>query len=199
MSHGINHLEGMLRVWEDSCYLLDLLNRGFAATLPSYAPFRSRLKTGATANFGSFRRHLLESLDAGYDAVKYGRYLLPQPDSFPDLKNLARIPPALYGWSKHSRRIFDLSEDTQLILTCTDNQGMTWKDVDWPFNHFVIRFPLTIRRNDGLGFGAAMVSVVRNDRDRFATITLLPKALRKYVGLGLLAKSGLDGLLHAGK
>jgi len=200
MSNGINHLEGALSVWEDCCYLMDLLNRGYAATLPPTAGFRSLVRVGATANFSKFRQHLLGSLDAEFDLKTFGEYSIPNPDAFPDLQSIARIPPALFGWCRNSRRIFNLSQDLYLVLACTDNQGVTWQDIDLPFPDFALKLPYPIKRNDGLESDAVLVNTMPlTDGHQYLKISLLPNDLLRYTRIGNLARKHLQSLLHKGR
>jgi len=72
----------------------------------------------------------------------------------------------LYHWTRGSRRAFSIDEDLQLLLENTAIDSMTWADVPWPFESFVVLPARPLVSPDGAPVDCFLVSRGSHYRDR---------------------------------
>ena len=135
MSHLIVSLEQSLRIWEDFCFIINLLVR---------TQNRKKIKTdyhlyGPFLHFAEFRNYLLKSYH-DFDMHEFSQKFLEDRFSGQPLilKDMAEIPFELALWSYSSRRVYHLKSDMCYLLNATSIKNVCWKNVKLPFDAFAI-------------------------------------------------------------
>lgn len=135
MPHIIVSLEQTLRIWEDYCFIINLLAR---------TQIREKTKTdyhlyGPFLHFAEFRNYILKSYK-DFDMDEFSQKFLEDRFSGQPLilNDLAEIPFELALWSYSSRRIYHLKSDMCHLLNATSIKNVQWKNVRLPFDAFAI-------------------------------------------------------------
>ena len=135
MPHIIVSLEQTLRIWEDYCFIINLLAR---------TQIREKTKTdyhlyGPFLHFAEFRNYILKSY-ADFNMEEFSQKFLE--DRFTGqpliLHDLAELPFELALWSYSSRRAYHLKSDMCYLLNATSIKNVQWKQVKLPFDAFAI-------------------------------------------------------------
>lgn len=145
MLKSIDRLEQALRLWEDHCFLQHKIVQ-LVTLCPGQVDIsgpagvgckeRRQLNVGAFANFRSFRKYLLNSIHS-HAPFDFERYIgCKQVQDL--LGCLAWLPLSLWSWTRESRRVYHLSNELQLLLNMTSLNGVTWGEVELPFDSFAI-------------------------------------------------------------
>lgn len=144
-----NRIEQSLREWEDVCFMVGLGVKmsavgvdglTFEGPLKHWAGLRKYLLTYKRGEFFDHERFL------GPTGVQ--RQLMP----------IQLLPLALTSWTTSSRRIFHLSSDLQALLEGTSLGDLTFGDVTWPFDSFVVALESPIRDPHGNTYDCILVS-----------------------------------------
>lgn len=135
MPHIIVSLEQTLRIWEDYCFIINLLGR---------TQMREKTKTdynlyGPFLHFAEFRNYILKSYE-DFNMEEFSQKFLE--DRFTGqplvLHDLVEIPFELALWSYSSRRIYHLKSDMCHLLNATSIKNVKWKNVRLPFDAFTL-------------------------------------------------------------
>src|SRR3989344_2770685 len=181
MAH-VRRLEQLLRYWEDRCFILKQILIQYAGTqnqqqLPELGPLD---------HAPTFRRHLLESLDVPFDADRFRgstaiyRALLDYAGS-----TVANAPGALFAWTKHSRRVYQMSAELEQLLLVTSLKEITWADVPWPFPSFAVSLNTAIYSASGAPYDFLLISrETLPTVGEFVSIRLISSEFEKYEPLG---------------
>lgn len=148
MKRQFDRLEQALRLWEDSCYLLDFCNRinrltGQPATYQDIPQ---------ADHWGEFRDYLLHlNRNLPFD---HRRFLGESEERGVSVLEAWYFLPFLLGtWTSCSRRVYHLDSDLQTLLSLTSVDDVKWQDLSWPFESFVLSLdsPLVgMPRDDGV-------------------------------------------------
>lgn len=140
---AVPELEGVLRIWEDFWYVFSQ-----ARTLSDFGQNPSP-RLGALRNFTHFRRALLQARNSAPTLTEID--FAPPIEMALDttLNFIWRVPSMLLGWSRNSRRVYDLTEELEGILVATSLKDVVWKDVVFPFSSFGIRLPIPLIDGNG--------------------------------------------------
>ncbi len=97
------------------------------------------------------------------------------------------IPGMMYSWTKHSRRVYDLPEDLQLLFSNTSLAKADWSKVRLPFKSFLLNLSVPIIDRFNQEYKAILVSEYPSalyavpgrskDDDTYVTLTLIPESL----------------------
>lgn len=168
---AVLRLDQTLRYWEERCFLLNAetqLARGVGVR--PRVPF-----SGPIVHYPDLRGHLLRSYDEEFDKE---RFLGSDMRIADRLSPLSSFPYALYEWSKHSRRIFRISEDLQVQLENTSLDGVLWSDVKFPFDAYGIELESPISLSDDTSQDFILVhGFDLGNRRRGIVIRMLPTKL----------------------
>ncbi len=152
MTKTTQHLEGALRHWENTCYILN--TESTISKLSGQRPEAILPEEGPLIHNYTFRKHLLSLQDEPFDYDKYvgSKVIQNELDKYGNF--LSWIPCSLAAWTKSSRRIFHVSADLAYLLMATSLKDISWADVPWPFDSFAISLELPIlnRRGDKMDF-----------------------------------------------
>lgn len=153
----VGRLETILQVWEQILFLR-------SATLRSA---RVLLK-GALRNWPRLRKAILDrttpfnpsDFEIDSDVFKF---------HFHGLDCYRKLPETVADWSRCSRRVYQLSKDTQIDLELTSLSGVTWKDFYMPFPCFIVTLPIPLK---GIGDNLIDTLVVRLTATELEVIAL---------------------------
>ncbi len=135
MPHIIESLENALRLWEDNCFIINVLGRfenklGRKATFDLQGPF---------INFGDLREYIIKSFNELDPDDFYRKFIeIRKPNKPFMLGDLADLPFELCLWAHNSRRVYHLKSDLQLMLNATSINNVCWQDVKLPFESFAV-------------------------------------------------------------
>lgn len=135
-------LEQSIRVFEDTCFLQNAHNQ-FSRLMRKPLMFSTH---HAVANWQNLRKTLLDIQPNMTDEELRQKM---EPFHFaPAIRGNARVRDqeafldhvSLYvaRWIRDSRRVFNISEDLQLLLDATSLEGVTLEDLRLPFDSFLI-------------------------------------------------------------
>lgn len=148
----VNRLELALRWWEDRCFLYKMVAlyrqaRGQPCAYKAEGPL---------VNAPEFRKALMETPGEPPEGF-FDRFVLPTVMLKP-LGRLWMLPGEIAAWTIESRRIFRLSLDLQAMLNATSLDGVLWKDVQPPFDTFLMALPSPIKDANGREYDAVFFS-----------------------------------------
>lgn len=205
--HPIEALEHALRVYENATYAIDLIARAQklgAHLFPDkigYSPITT------PPGHRRFRDFLLDAATTPFDVqniAPYGGVLNHSLERYPEgFKSFIKenVPVALYRWSACSRRVFDLSNDLQLLLQNTDVKDVRISDVPWPFSTFAITIPQSLMEHADVR--CILVNVVHDpeepDKIRSFYIRLFPAKGAPHLTLELSERQDLERLFRQRK
>lgn len=184
----VQRLDAMLNLWEESMAYEYLMGRLYEYSKKidgkddpnSPAP----LLEGAVMNYRELRRHLLSLRSyQDYDAARFSQVKRagPVPRELVSTDALDGIFPTLLAqWRLTSSRIYNPSEDLELILVGTRLNELTWKDVTLPFDSFGIAAPVPVRvAHSEVPHDLILVNSVSGDEhaDRYLTVSVFPESL----------------------
>jgi hypothetical protein len=153
-----------VRAWEDLWYLIELRERIRAAM---NRPIEFTAPRRAVDNYRHFRQFLLHKLPEGkrLTLADFGAPSPPWHYSF-----WSHIPVVISGWSWNSRRVYHLQPELQRVLEHTTLEGMTWEDIQLPFNSFAIQLSLPQKLANGRECDVILVHVGTDGGWAFATL-----------------------------
>jgi len=132
MSHPMNRLEELLRIWENTFFVDSVLTReGLLTQDKVVVPH-----TGPLKHWRSLRAHLLEV--GGGAVYDQERFSLSDPLLKKVYSEHASFPHFLAEWTRSSRRVFHLTEELQALLLAMSLGEMRWTDILLPFDSFMI-------------------------------------------------------------
>ncbi len=108
----------------------------------------------STANFGTVRMALLDSLTRSFDWVKYvggtdlGDFAYDNY-SYGSVRRRFTLA-AIASWMMSSRRVLQLTPELQTLLSLTSLKNTDWSMLEWPFDSFVVNLaePMTYGRGE---------------------------------------------------
>ena len=175
-------LEKALMLWEDVSFLAGQLSLfGIKRKMRKAVPKEAFV--GPIKHHKEFREHVLKDVVSGkYD---YERFSSSIKLWMGGLRSLGTLPPALFSWNQHSRRVISLKSDIQTLLSATSLDGITWQDIKLPFKSFILFLedPIIGKNNveyDCILFGEIAKHLFGSDTMSRFEFLLLPKTLDEY-------------------
>ncbi len=170
-----HRLEQVLRVWEDFWLVTSLVVKYH---------FSPDQRVGLPMYWQDFRHHLKNEVDQlnGIDAARFTIH----PKTISTNTFLSEIQVLLASWTQHSRRIFTLTPDLQILLDATSLEGVTFNDVELPFQTFAIALPQPLIDTVGNKHDFIVVSnqyLNKGDPVRTLIIQLINSSFGQYVPL----------------
>lgn len=161
MAGTVERLEQTLCAWEDMWFSWNASVQtqagleGMISSSKESPPF-----DGPLGNFYKFRKYLktVNELD---DIRQFDRFrFLGDGSTQAMLHDIAKqmnyslstFPVALASWTMHSRRVFHISADLQVLLNSTMLDGVYWRDVNLPFRSFAVSLDIPIVDHRGAKF-----------------------------------------------
>jgi hypothetical protein len=150
---SIQRLDGMLSLWEESMageYLMALMNEHMNIKTGQSDPNSpASVLAGPVTNYRGLRKHILSIRSfSEFDTSRFGKLkriggVLKDVERADALDGL--FPALLAQWRLTSSRVYNPSEDLELILVGTKLGDLTWKDAELPLDSFGITLPTPIR------------------------------------------------------
>ncbi|MFA6382851.1 MAG: hypothetical protein WCX17_00300 [Parcubacteria group bacterium] len=170
-------LEQALRLWEDFCFIL----RTYWEAFPQFKNKIPRAIEGPLLHAPEFRDHLMQSLNGPFDQDRFSGSI----GTWSELLHLGSLPPDLFAWTRHSRRVFHVPADLQTILSATSLKGTDWEDIDWPLRSFGIELGEPLTDEKGNEFDFLLVSNISDcipdlEGNDFISISAFSKKLDEY-------------------
>lgn len=111
-------------------------------------PFYSLIHAGPAKHWKTYRQHLLELHTKPFDYRKYVGAYLEEVDPAYGCRNYeeTRIAGWVASWTQHSRRVYSVPGDLQLLLAATTLDNVDWSTIRWPFDSFLVKLehPLSV-------------------------------------------------------
>ncbi len=148
----VSRLLTMLRVWEQ---MLFAVSAGLRAEKLSFG--------GVLKNWPNLRRAVLDRSKPFNESD----FEIPDADGsiedkFFTNKGYQRVPSIVAEWSRCSRRVYQLSKDTQIDLELTTVGGITWADLHPPFPCFIVKLAIPLKGLTGNMIDTIVVQVKSN-------------------------------------
>lgn len=152
MTTTTQHLEGALRHWENTCFILhteSVISRLSGHHQESILP-----EEGPLVHNYTLRKHLLALQNEPFN---YSKYVGPKviQDELEKYGNFLQwLPCSLAAWTRSSRRIFRVSADLAYLLMATSLKDIAWTDIPLPFDSFGISLevPIIDKRGNKVDF-----------------------------------------------
>lgn len=139
---------------------------------------------GPERSWRGLRKYLL-NFRAG-QRFDHGRFVNAEFWSKAEYEGLAYLPPLLADWTAYSRHVFHVQEELQALLELTTIGNLTWGDVDWPYDAFLVTLDRPIVLNEKNSFDCLLVSrrefTRRQRRGNIPSLSmlLLPRELEDF-------------------
>jgi hypothetical protein len=189
----IDRLNQILRVWEDACFLARA--GGTAQSELGLEPLVPL--DGPIIHFNELRPHMLRALNVDFDEERFIGLPINQK-KFQDYLNLLyTVPVNLFLWNKHSRRVFHIEEELQVLLDATSLERMTWNDIRMPFSTFAITLSRPIE-DAGAAYDCILVTSyeTREKMDGLIEVRILTSMLDGYQPVLRSVKKAIERAQH---
>lgn len=108
----------------------------------------------ANKNYSTMRNALLDSMTKGFNWNKYicGPDCLDHsftPENYSNVRRRFTLA-AIASWMTSSRRVMQMTEDLQLLLTLTSLEKTDWTMMEWPFDSFIISLATPMTYGTGI-------------------------------------------------
>ncbi len=116
-------------------------------------------------HFATMRSALLNSMTLGFDwnkyvggndIVEFGSY---NTNSYAHVRRRFTLA-AIASWMMSSRRVMQVSEELQLLLSMTSLDKTDWSMMEWPFDSFIINLAEPIVYSTGGGYETVCESIL---------------------------------------
>lgn len=198
MVSTVRRLEQMLQVWEDTFFIFwasakALVGLGQPAPVPLAGP---------VVHAPEFRKHLLDREASEFDTQRF----IGPPELYRLIQgtagsSLTVLPQFLKGWTQHSRRVFHVSPDLQVLLGHTTLKGVQWSDVHWPFDSFVVSLETPIIDAGGHAYDCVLFSKIEDfvSKEKMLGFLLFSSEFETVKIISKFDKSQLGEWLRKGK
>jgi len=149
---GAKRMEEMLNHWETSYFFQEIIK--FNSN-----PF---LKKMTYPNINKLRDALLtaagdEILDVSFPEI-FPANLLDEDEQDVVFNEAISVLLNLVSWNRHSRRVFHLSSDMQMLLDATSLKNIKWEHIRFPFDTFVVGLDTPLKDDTGKLYDAFLFS-----------------------------------------
>ena len=168
----IDRLEQVLVRWETICFLLNCEWKMVSALQQKRMLPIGALESGPAIYAPEFRRYLLETTSDVIDQRFMGSSFVQGSNA-----SWASFPAEILAWTKQSRRVFQLSEELNMLLSLTALDGIIWSEVPWPFSSFAITLEKPIVDHRNIEYDCMLFSTYRSLGGEMMTLRLLPKQM----------------------
>lgn len=190
MLKSVKRLDQALCLWESRCYVSGTAAR--VAREPGVEAHYEQLPiAGPLVHAPSFRKYLLESFQSNgpFDENKYLGYRR----ILNALSATGDFPWFLWQWNKVSRRVYQITQELQLLLGVTSLDEVTWGDIRFPFPCFGIALndPIVDERNQKK-FDFLLVSLAQQENKWYYNFILFPQELETFQPIMVEEKRVVD-------
>lgn len=191
---GVSRLDKLLCLWEDMCFIHNM-------NIKFKRKYSFAYRDSPLIHAEEFRKYILEYNGNGFDFERFlGSYDVA--DSF---GVMAFLPLAVLSWNHHSRRVFNLPKDVQMLLDGTSLGGITWEEIKYPLDSFLVTLDVPLISDNGTEYDVILLSKdcdlheVREEEEVYSGLRLLPKKLDSYERIGKGQRKRLESMLHNGR
>lgn len=180
MLRSVTRLEQAIRLWENR-YVCEAAANRVARQPNVQAHYNALPLVGPLLHAASFRQYLLQAFHdrKPFDTARY----LGNETIVKAVGALAELPWFLWQWNYVSRRVYQITQDLQLLLGVTSLEDVTWKDIHLPFPCFGIALvdPI-VDESNGRKFDFLLVSLAKHEGNKkwFYNLILFPQDLERY-------------------
>lgn len=193
---SVSRLDSLLSLWEDTCFIQKIgaqvnLQNGKIPPNPldgplTYAP--------------EFRKFIMK-FNGTFSFTDYPKFMNV---NMGNMGNMAIIPLSILAWNHHSRRIFHLPTDIQTILDATSLGGITWEEIRFPFDSFLVTLEDPIVSDDNIEFDCILVSRIDlvsplQKNGPLIELRIISKNFSDYKKISNSERKRADALVHNGK
>lgn len=167
MDYPVQPLYRLLQFWHYMSIMLKLISVA-QLRLMKVRTTNEFMFNSALANHAEFEKTLLDVHTTGFDWGKFiGLENRQQYDWDTDIKSAAEIdlwwemssiPGMVASWTYHSRRVYTIPEDLQLLLASTSLENVDWTRVRMPFGSFLLNLAVPIEDPDGGSYDSILVT-----------------------------------------
>lgn len=190
---GASRLDSLLGLWEDLCFIQKIgaevsLKRGKLPLNPLDGPL---------THAPEFRKFIMR-FNGTFSPDDYLKFM------YADMGSNLSIPLAILAWNHHSRRIFHLPTDIQTILDSTSLGGITWEEIKFPFDSFLITLEDPIISDENVEFDCILVSQIDSfiqpkKNEPIIEIRIISKNFSEYKKFSNSERKRVDTLVHNGQ
>ena len=198
----LNRLEQLLGCWESRFFLYSLIAQygsliyappGFQQAFPFVGPIKY---------WPDLRPHL-RLIGQGSSTYDYERFTTVSPHVARHDMSLVLFPELLSNWTASSRRIFQMDDGLQTLLSAMSFGDIRWVDILFPFSSFALTLDAPIETPLG-NFDMILVSSDSNESSHDGskpgvTFGLISSDLETFQPLSADEKSALSHLAMKGK
>ena len=147
---GAQQLDHLLSHWENICFVHST----------SEMNHEQLVNEQHHKNFDAFRKSILGADKKIYQRRICEEILPPTSRYYQKIGTNVLIPFSVLSWNMSSRRIFHLNSDIQNLLDATSIKTLTWADLKFPFDSFLITLDDVLKTKNGPTFDTILVSKV---------------------------------------
>lgn len=161
---GAKRMEEMLNHWETQYFFQEIIKF-------NKNPFLRKMDC---PNINKLRNALLTSTSDEILDISFLEIIPTDPEKFDGVIFTEAMSTLLnlISWNRHSRRVFHLSSDIQMLLDATSLKNIKWEQVRFPFDTFVVSLDTPLKSDDGNLYDAFLFS--RTD-DLLNDPTVMPR------------------------
>lgn len=134
--YNVSHLEVALQRWEEFNLLMELL----ISFQEKEVSLKGYLFKSASC-WREFRKFLLSEKNISWEVFKE-KFIFPEESFLRSEENRRRfwidLVCTITKWTEESRSVFFIEEDLQMLLMETSLGNITWADLKFPFDSFVV-------------------------------------------------------------
>jgi len=150
----LHRIEQLTSAFESLSHILRIRAQAFETQNPGK---KINFETGGPVEHAhSLRGHIQE---IGHEIERFDmeRYLPLREGQLKKYGMLANAPMDVAAWSASSRRVYAPTLDAQTILSASKLDGVTWADVQWPFDAFAIELAEPIAGPHGETYDSVLI------------------------------------------
>ena len=190
---GASRLDNLLSSWEDICFIHKI---GAQVNLKTGGNPLNPLD-GPLTYAPEFRKFIMK-FNGTFSPSDYLKFMNVKL-GFDEL-----IPLAILAWNHHSRRIFHLPTDIQTILDATSLGGITWEEIRFPFDSFLVTLEDPIVSDNKIEYDCILVSRIDlflppQTKGHVIEIRLISKDFSNYKKISNSERKKVDIFVHNGQ
>ncbi len=208
MRHTVELLENLLRSWEDSGFINDIIRKLPSDSAEAVADLL--LPEGhPLSRWQELREHLLQAQTGGeFDTARFlgADDLLSAAGTGGSGRNFDKLFPLIaWLWTRHSRRVFQMSADLSTLLRATSfHTDLTAEDVGLPFGSFLITLEEPLRGSfsgdDPCEYAGLLVFTIPaklvGESCDVLGVHLVPAAAEQYQGINQFDREAIRSALR---
>lgn len=141
-------------LWEDNCFLRK--NEAvFAKKADGTVGYPLE---GPLLNYKKLRKHIFSPHGTEFDTEAFLGKQENWEKFHEALGFVFMFPFVFFSWNRGSRRIYYLTKEMELMLASTSLENISWSDIRFPFDNFVLSLETPIIDNEGRKYDSILIS-----------------------------------------